>query len=395
MYFGWVIVALAFVSLTASYGLLFGYSVFVPHLSEALGLSRAAVLAPFSVCVALYSLLSLVTGRLTDRLGPRRVMLVGGAALAGGYALIGQAETTAALFIGMGGVVGVGMSAAYIPTTATVVRWFLVRRGLALALASMGLSASMAAGPFAAVSLIDAFGWRSAALALGLICGGAVFLCAIGMRRDPGEGAFDAATPKRPLRPEPALTFAEARRTPAYWVLAGVFVLTWAIMFFPYSHLASLPADFGYAAHHGAGLIGSLGAGGVIGRPAAGWFADRTSPRAALAAVILVQAVACGVFIWAEALWVLYAASALFGVGATAGVTLFPAMVGSLFGRLHVGAISGSIFAIGGLAGSLGPLAAGYIHDVTGAYTLAFAIGVGGNLLAVGLVTRLRSLSGN
>ncbi len=70
-------------------------------------------------------------------------------------------------------------------------------------------------------------------------------------------------------------------------------------------------------------------------------------------------------------------------------------MVGSLFGRLHVGAISGSIFAIGGLAGSLGPLAAGYIHDVTGAYTLAFAIGVGGNLLAVGLVTRLRSLSGN
>jgi MFS transporter, OFA family, oxalate/formate antiporter len=394
MYYGWAIVALAFVSLMASYGLLFGYSVFVPHLASSLDLSRATVSAPFSVCVAVYSLMSLVTGGLTDRIGPRRVMLVGGAALALGFVLIGQAESPALLFVGMGAVMGIGMSAAYIPCTATVVRWFVARRGLALALASMGLSASMAAGPFAAVSLIEAFGWREAALTLGLIGGGAVFLCALGMRRDPGAGFADRVRRGQTVPEEASLTFAEARRTPTYWVLAGVFVLTWAIMFFPYSHLASLPADFGYAAHHGAGLIGSLGAGGIIGRPAAGWFADRTSPRAALAAVILVQAVACAVFVGAEALWLLYAASTLFGVGATAGVTLFPAMVGSTFGRAHVGAISGSIFAAGGLAGATGPLAAGYIHDATGAYTLAFAIGVAGNLLAVLLVTRLRPLAG-
>jgi MFS transporter, OFA family, oxalate/formate antiporter len=275
-----------------------------------------------------------------------------------------------------------------------VVRWFLARRGLALALASMGLSASMAVGPFAAVAAIDALGWREAALTLGLIGGGVVLLCGLGMRRDPGTGFADTVRRGVAMIEGSSLTFAEARRTAAYWVLASVFVVTWAIMFFPYAHLASLPADFGYAAHHGAGLIGSLGAGGIIGRPAAGWFADRTSPRAALAAVILVQAAACAVFIGAEALWLLYAASALFGVGATAGVTLFPAMVGTLFGRAHVGAISGSIFAIGGLAGAMGPLAAGYIRDVTGAYTLAFAIGAVGNLLAVALVTRLRPLAG-
>jgi NNP family nitrate/nitrite transporter-like MFS transporter len=128
----------------------------------------------------------------------------------------------------------------------------------------------------------------------------------------------------------------------------------------------------------------------LIGRPAAGWLTDKAGPRAALAAVIAVQAIACALFIDAEALWLLYAASILFGVGATGGVTLFPAMVGSLFGRAHVGAISGSIFAIGGLAGSMGPLAAGYIRDITGAYTLAFAIGAVGNVLAMVLVTRLR-----
>lgn len=394
LYYGWVIVALAFLALTASYGLLFAYTVFVPHLAADLGLGRAAVAAPFSVCVAVYSTLSLVTGRLTDRVGPRRVMLAGGLALAGGFAVIAAADSLPLLFLGMGAVTGAGMSAAYIPTSATVVRWFLARRGLALALASMGLSASMAAGPFAAVAAIAALGWREAALMLGLIGGGAVALCALGMRRDPGTGFADTVRHGVVMAEEPSLTFAEARRTASYWVLASVFVVTWAIMFFPYAHLASLPAEFGHAAHHGAGLIGCLGAGGLIGRPAAGWFADRAGPRAALAAVIAIQAVACAVFVGAEALWLLYCASALFGVGATAGVTLFPAMVGSLFGRVHVGAISGSIFAIGGLAGATGPLAAGYIRDVTGTYTLAFAIGVAGNLLAVLLVTRLRPQAG-
>jgi OFA family oxalate/formate antiporter-like MFS transporter len=215
MYYGWVIVALAFAALMTSYSLLFGYSVFVPHLAGALDLSRAAVSAPFSVCVAVYSVLSLITGRLTDRIGPRGVMLSGGVALAGGYAVVAIADSQLLLFIGMGAVVGIGMSAAYIPCTATVVRWFLARRGLALAIASMGLSASMAAGPFAAVVAIEALAWREAALVLGLVCGGAVALCAFGMRRDPGSGFADRVRGGVTLPEEASLTFAEAPPTTA------------------------------------------------------------------------------------------------------------------------------------------------------------------------------------
>ena len=64
-YPGWAMVALSFVVLMASYGLLYVYSVFVPFLAEDLGLRRAAVAAPFSLCVVVYATLSLVSGRLT------------------------------------------------------------------------------------------------------------------------------------------------------------------------------------------------------------------------------------------------------------------------------------------------------------------------------------------
>ena len=395
MYYGWVIVALAFCSLTASYGLLFGYSVFVPHLADALDLSRAAVSAPFSVCVAFYSLLSLITGRLTDRIGPRPVLLFGAIALAAGFVLIGTADQPWLLFVAMGAVTGIGMSTAFIPNTATVVRWFTARRGLALALASMGLSASMAAGPFVAVNLIADLGWREAAITMGLLGGGIVFACALGMRRDPSKRPNDALSASvAEAAEEPGWPLKEARSTATYWVLVGVFVLSWIIMFFPYAHLASVPMDLGYAPKHGAGLIAALGASGLIGRPAAGWLGDKAGPRIVLAAVIGIQAAACAVFVGAEALWLLYFASALFGIGANGAVTLFPAVVSDLFGRTNVGAISGSIFAVCGLIGAMGPLAAGYIRDVTGAYTLAFAIGVVGNLLAVALVTRLRPRAG-
>ena len=54
-YYGWTIVALSFVLMMASYCLLYTYSVFVPSLEQDLGLTRAEIAAPFSLCVIVYS----------------------------------------------------------------------------------------------------------------------------------------------------------------------------------------------------------------------------------------------------------------------------------------------------------------------------------------------------
>jgi MFS family permease len=68
-YFGWTIVALSFVVLTAAYCLLYGYGAFLPLLTKDLSISSAEAAAPYSICIVTYSVMSLFSGRLTDRFG--------------------------------------------------------------------------------------------------------------------------------------------------------------------------------------------------------------------------------------------------------------------------------------------------------------------------------------
>jgi MFS family permease len=389
LYYGWIIVALAFLAALASYGLLYAYSVFVPTLVEELSLDRATAAAPMSFCIPTYALLSLVTGRLTDRFGPRVLLLCSGTLLVAGYGVLSQATAPWHLFVGMTALVGVGMSACYIPISATIVRWFVARRGTALAIFSMGAGISISVGPALALALINWLGWRDAFWSLGLIGGGLVVVSAFGMRRDPGEssqtpgsaGAFDAGS----------WTLQQARRTRAFWVLCAIYFLTWGVMFFPYAHLVSFAGDLGHDAATGVWLISTAGVAGLLARPGIGLLFDRFGRTVGLIVMLALQALACAIFAFWQDLVSLYVASCLFGAGASAGVTIYPAVVSNLFGRAYVGTIAGFAFAFTCSAGFLGPLLAGWMRDTTGTYDLAFVGGAVANLLAIGLALALRT----
>ena len=391
VYYGWVIVGLSFVVVMTSYGLLFSYAVFAPSFVEALGLDAAAVSAPFSVCVATYAILGLVTGRMTDRWGPRPVILGGAALLAAGYVTLSQATELWHLFLGMSVMVGIGMSTPYIPTSATIVRWFVVKRGRALAYVSMGSGLSIVVMPPAALELIDWLGWRDALLTLGLTCGGAMALSALGIRRDPGGPAPSVRKPDTLPPGEVSWTLMEARRTSAFWMMCAVYFLSWGVMFFPYAHLVAVGVDMGFSRTNSVGLLSALGIAGLVGRPAIGWIFDKLGVRAAVLTMLVAQAVAFLSYSQWHSLSMLYAASVMFGMGASAGVTIYPAVVGAIFGRAHVGAIAGFAFAFTCSAGSIGAFGAGWLRDHTGSYDMAFWVGAFANLAAVGLALSLPS----
>lgn len=390
-YYGWVIVGLSFVVVMASYGLLFSYAVFAPSFSDALGLDAGAVSAPFSVCVAIYAILGLVTGRMTDRWGPRPVILGGAVLLAAGYVALSQATELWHLFLGMSFLVGIGMSTPYIPTSATIVRWFVVKRGQALACVSMGSGLSIVVMPPAALELIDWLGWRGALLTLGLMCGGAMALSALGIRRDPGEPVSTARGFATLPPDEVSWTLVEARRTSAFWIMCAIYFLSWGVMFFPYAHLVAVGMDMGFSRNDSVGLLSALGLAGLVGRPAIGWISDKAGVKAAILTMLAVQAVAFLSYSQWHSLFMLYVASALFGMGASAGVTIYPAVVGDIFGRAHVGAIAGFAFAFTCSAGSIGAFGAGWLRDYTGSYDMAFWGGAIANLIAIGLALSLRS----
>lgn len=76
-------------------------------------------------------------------------------------------------------------------------------------------------------------------------------------------------------------------------------------------------------------------------------------------------------------------ASAGFGWYYGTYASLFPAVMGDFFGRLHAGALTGLSFALGSITSAIGPVTVGWVADRTGDYALAFLGCTGVNGLAI------------
>src|SRR5262249_56619807 len=122
--------------------------------------SRASLSGVFSVYTVVYSALALAAGRLTDRWGPRVVIALGGCFL--GLGLMGMSRVSALWqpYMLYGLVAALGMSTVFVPCAATVARWFVRHRGLALGVTSSGISVGVFILPPVAHFLVSRAGWR-------------------------------------------------------------------------------------------------------------------------------------------------------------------------------------------------------------------------------------------
>src|SRR2546423_12889538 len=171
MFHGWPVVGGGFVSHLLSYGILpVAFGVFFPFMADALGLGRG-LLASISAAARLVSAaLWPGVGPRVDRRGPRVVMGFGVLSLAGGAAVLAAAGSAWHVMLGYGVVMAFGSIAlGDLTGDATVARWFVRRRGRALAIATMGLSSAGIVIPLPVALLIERFGWRAPWLALAAI----------------------------------------------------------------------------------------------------------------------------------------------------------------------------------------------------------------------------------
>jgi len=399
-FYGWVVVACTFTILCVAYGIQFSFGVFMPYISADTGWDRASLSLPYSCYVFVYSALGVVSGRLTDRLGPRAVLIAGGCLLGGGIMLMSRVHALWQLYIVLGLVAASGMSAAYVPCNATVVRWFARKRGLALSITSSGASFGMFIFPPLATALIMAYGWRGAYLILGLLALCLIVACAAFVARDPEKMGLhpDGLPPLDPPSSHAAMdislprdwSLAEAKRTAAFWLMVAIFTLTWLVVFMPMVHIVPFAVDLGIARFRAAMTISVIGFAGFAGRLAIGTISDRFGRALTLGVCLLLQALAFAGFTLSTGLWLLYSAAALFGFSYGGVTALFPALIGDFFGPMSVGSIVGFIFALAGAPAAFGPLIAGYIYDATRSYSAAFELSAALNLGALLLVFLLK-----
>lgn len=395
LFHGWIVVAGAFLILFMAYGTQYAFGVFFAALVEEFGWSRASLSGIFSLYAFTYSVFALVSGRLTDRWGPRAVIATGGLLLGLGLIAMSRVSALWQPYLCYGLVAALGMSTAYVPCNATVAKWFTRRRGLAIGLASAGGSLGTFALPPAAHFVVSQLGWRGAYLVFGAAILLVLNALALLMRRDPESVGLAPDGDPRPATTAPGprrhgWTAGRAMRTRAFWLLFAVFGATWIPVFIPLVHLVPMARGLGIAPLLAATLVSALGAAALVGRLVMGGASDHIGRRAALAIALAMQAGAFVGFALARELPGLYTASLLFGFSYGAGSTLFPAAVADFFGREQAGSLAGLLFALAGSMAAWGPLAAGFIFDRMGDYQLAWWLSAGFNVLAFGLLALAR-----
>jgi len=189
VYYGWVVVAVAFLAMFVNYGVRSTQTVLIKGFSRELDIGRAAASLPFTVCVLIYAFLAPVTGRLVDRFGPRWVM-AGGALLSGvGLWLCSRAHSLWALTFFFGFVFGVGGNGiGLVPSNTSVATWFRRRLGLALGLATMGIGFGTMILP-RLTGLVQAhYGWRASFQFLGYVALALTVPVLLFLKRGAGKG---------------------------------------------------------------------------------------------------------------------------------------------------------------------------------------------------------------
>jgi MFS family permease len=396
-FYGWRVVAAAFAVLFVAYGLQFSFGVFVSEITHDTGLSRAQLLLPYAVYVALYSWLSAVSGWATDRFGPQRVVAVGAVLLGLGWAGLGASHSLWQVYLTLGVVAAVGMSATWVPCNATVVRWFVRRRGLAVGVASTGGATGNVIVPPLTAGLVVVIGWRPTLPVLAAAAVAVMLICSRFMIRDPeqiglhpdGDAHPPVATGSS-LADEDSYTAAEARHTGAFWCMFALYALSWIAVFVPFAHIVAFAEDLGYASLAASLLLSAIGVGGVIGRLTAGPLSDHIGRRPTLMMLLGLEVVAFVGFALGQSLWILYPSAMVFGAGYGGSTAILPALVGDQFGRRSAGAIVGQIFAGAGAMAAIGPYVAAALYDATASYRIAFVLSGACNVVALLLASLLR-----
>jgi MFS family permease len=358
----WLTVVAAFFSSSVTLGTAYSFGAFFESMSEEFDAAAGATAVVFGITTFSFFWLSIVTGRMTDRFGPRLVLVVGAVAMFAGLMLTSRVQSLSVGYVTYGAGVGIAAACGYVPMVATVGGWFVRHRALAIGVAVAGIGVgTMVLSPLSA-AMIDRYGWRDTYVVFA-IGGAAVLLACVPLvDRPPGDGT-----------PQPS-RFGDALRSPVFRRIHLSALALGLALFVPFVFVGQYAKERGIDAVQAAVLVGVLGGSSVVSRVGFGSLVRRLGSFRLYRACFVIHGVSFLIWFVAGSSYAMLVLFVLvLGVGYGGFVALSPVLISDRMGVAGLGSILGVLYTAPGLGGLVGPPVAGWSIDRTGSYRWAIA----------------------
>ena len=421
--------------------LLYAFSVFIKPLQAQFGWTVPEVAMAYAIVCLLFGLMTFPAGRLSDKYGPRRVVLLGGLIMAFGFFMVstitppdpavitagGDAARAAAksqlylLYLYYGIIAGFGGGCVYLPPIATAPKWWPDRRALATGFAVVGLGlGSFIMAPLATV-MINHFGsalpvFKYVGVAMGIM----VVLASLCLRVPPAGYKPAGWNPPAPAAGIGAhkdyrdYTHDETKRSAQFWLLwvayfcgsfAGLMVIGLIAkhgidaMTIAYKVKAGLdlaakvPADVAKnIALTAAGAPSTLAIFNALVRILIGPLADKIGTKKIFVTLFTIQVIAMLLLFPAgKSAALLAVVAGLIGWNYGAMFTLFPSTLLNYYGPTAQGSNYGMLFTAWGIAGFFGPYLGGRLQAMTGSFFVPFLVAAVVLIIAVVILATIKA----
>ena len=404
-YYGWLIIAVAFMTMGISVTARTAFSLLLDPLRAEYGWETGLVAGAFSFGFLVSAILGPLVGRMMDRHGPRVVIEVGVLLLASGLFLAPIIEQPWQLYLTLGLLVGGGANLmSFTAQSLYLPNWFERRRAFAIGIAFSGVGVGAIILLPWLQGIIEREGWRASCWAMGWLVVLVIAPLNLLVRLRPQDLGLLPDGAARPAADAPApvpknivdadwvareWTLALAMRTARFWwLMAGFFAAVFA-WYAVQVHQTAYLVSVGFSPMVGAWALGVVSVVAIPGQIGLGALSDRYGRE-------VIWMVGCSGFIICFAallaldgnpsmplLYLMVISQGLLGYALT---SVMGPIVAEIFEGPHFGAIFGvmTVALIGG--GAAGPWVVGLIRDLSGAYTAGFVVAIAGCLFSIAAI---------
>lgn len=383
----WVIVAAGGLLGCVAIGAMFSLPVLLRPIAEETGWSVTGVSTAMTIGFLALAVASMAWGALSDRYGPRVVVLAGSALLAASVALASRATSLIEFQLVFGLVVGAATAAIFAPMMACVTGWFETQRSLAVSLVSAGMGmAPMTMSPLVAW-LVSHYDWRTTLLIVAAIAATVMIPAALLVRRPPALSAAQANPEAAAAGPQAGMSVGQAIRTPQFVILLLTNFFCCATHSGPIFHTVSYALTCGIPMIAAVTIYSVEGLAGMGGRIAFGVLGDRFGAKNVLVTGLFLQAFGVLGYVFVSQLAGFYTVAVIVGFIYAGVMPLYAVIARENFPLKMMGTVIGGTAMAGSLGMATGPIFGGLLYDSFATYSwlyvASWGLGLGAFLIAM------------